>query len=257
MTPWRRTGCLRRFHPRPESAARIVCFPHAGGVATTFREVSASLPTDVELIAVQYPGRYERHRDAMPTSLRDLADEAAADLRSVPDGPTILFGHSMGALVAFETALRLEANRPIVRLFASAAWPPSRDWHEPDLDGWDDAAVIADLRRLGGLGDELLGEDDVLRDAIRTVRADQRLIRSYRADGHDILTSPITAVLGDADPKNNVEQVSGWAAHTAAGLTVEVLSGGHFYLRDRPTATAELITTYVDADRYVREGRTP
>jgi len=248
---WRRSGCLRRFHPRENAIARLVCFPHAGGSASTFMALSAGLPDRFELLAVQYPGRQERRFDAPAAGLVALAEEAAGDLQPLDDRPLALYGHSMGALVAFETARRLDGWNPAVRPFASAAWPPSVDWHEPDLETWGDDAIITELRRLDGLPEPVLCDDDVLREVLRIVRADQPLIRQYRADADAVLAAPLTAMLGDTDPKNTIAQVRGWARHTSAEFAVEVLRGGHFYLHDPRAGTAQAIAGTLAEDLSV------
>ncbi|MFV2098694.1 alpha-hydroxy-acid oxidizing protein [Micromonospora sp. LOL_014] len=227
------TTPIRTLHPRPAAAVRLACFPHAGGAADAFAVLAGALPDDVEVLTIQYPGRRERGSQPCATDLAALATEAAGLLASRLDRPLFLLGHSMGALVAFETARLLEREGTVAGLVVSAARPPGDDWGEPDLDAMDDAAVIAELRRLGGIPEALLREDDVVEEILRLLRADHRALRRYDRPAGVVLRAPVTVLLADADPKNSAEQVRGWARHTTGGCAVVPHTGGHFALLGR------------------------
>lgn len=243
---------VRAPHPRRDPAVRLACFPHAGAAADAFTALARALPEDVEVLTVQYPGRRERRSEPCAADITDLAAEAARFLAPFTDRPLALLGHSMGALVAFETTRLLEERGAVVRLFVSAARPPSEDWQEQDLDTLDDAAVVAELRRLGGVPEALLREDDVVAEILRLLRADHRALRRYRCPSDAPLKAPITVLLADADPKNTLAQTRGWARHTTHGCDTEILSGDHFALVGRDPAVARLL-----ADRLRDKGSTP
>ncbi|MFH8516825.1 thioesterase II family protein [Streptomyces gelaticus] len=250
MTTTARTSarCLRAFHPRPDAAARLVCFPHAGGTARAFAELSAALPADIAVDAVQYPGRHERRSDPHPGQITALADEVARALTDrADDRPLFLAGLSMGALVAFETARRLAATGAVTRLIVSAALPPSHDWQERDLDACTDAEIVAELRRLGGVPEELLGDEEVLRHVIDLLRTDHRALRRYGCPADATLSVPVTVLLGDADPKADVVRTRSWADHTTGTAHTEVLPGGHFALADPATGAARRLAELIRA----------
>ncbi|HEJ1191670.1 TPA: pyochelin biosynthesis editing thioesterase PchC, partial [Pseudomonas aeruginosa] len=118
---------VRPLRLTPMPRLRLACFPHAGGSASFFRSWSERLPPDIDLLALQYPGREDRFNEAPATRLEDLADGAALALRDFADAPLALFGHSLGAALAYETALRLEsAGAPLRHLFVSAHPAPHR-----------------------------------------------------------------------------------------------------------------------------------
>ncbi len=239
---------IRRFHARPQCRARLVCFPHAGGSAIAFSRLSECLPPDIELLAVQYPGRQERRADPSAPDIATLAEECARALLFFGDRPLALFGHSMGSLVAFETAHMITARHSLLRLFASAARPPSQDWAVIDVDSCGEAAIIADLRHLRGVPEELLENEEVRDEILRVLRADYRLLRAYQPSTSGILPVPITEMLGDADPRNSVSAAGAWARHTHAECVVEVLPGGHFYLNDQLPAVASIVARYLRHD---------
>jgi len=240
---------IRVPNPKQRPVTRLACFPHAGGGAEAFTALAAALADDVEVLAFQYPGRRERRAQPCATDLSALAEEAARALAPyAADRPLSLLGHSMGALVAFETARRLEQHGAVARVFVSAARPPAEDWEELDLDALTDHQIVAELRRLGGVPEALLREEDVASEIIRLLRADHRALRRYSCPTDAVLKAPITVLLADADPKNTLDQMQGWARHSANGFEIASLSGGHFALTERDPVVARLIDRLLHAD---------
>ncbi|MEU1127923.1 alpha-hydroxy-acid oxidizing protein [Streptomyces sp. NPDC005899] len=243
----------RSFHARPDSSALLVCFPHAGGAANTFAALSAALPESVQLLAVQYPGRQDRRGEPCAEDIATLAAGAAAALTPSDGRPLYLLGHSMGALVAFETARLLERRGAVARLFVSAARPPAQDWDEPDLDDLGDDELVSGLRKLGGVPEALLRDPETLGEVLRVLRADHRPLRRYRCARDTVLRTPVTVLLAAEDPKNSLGQMGEWAAHTGSGCDVETIEGGHFALTERPGTTASLLLGRMGAAGGPRE----
>ncbi len=240
---------LRTYHPRASAPARLVCFPHAGGAANAFVALSAALPEDVELLAVQYPGRQDRRGEPCAQDLSELAAGVAGALAASPDDrPLFLLGHSMGALVAFETARLLEERGGAARLFVSAARPPAQDWEEPDLALVGDGELVAGLRRLGGIPEPLLADPEIAAEILRLLRADHRALLRHRCAREHAVAAPVTVLLATADPKNSPAQMADWARHTTRGHEVVTLSGGHFALLERPAESALPVTERIRGD---------
>ncbi len=241
-------AALRVPRPREHAAVRLACFPHAGGGAEAYTALAGALPDDIEVLALQYPGRRERRAVPGAADIAELAGEAARALEPYADRPLSLLGHSMGALVAFETARLLEQRRTLGRLFVSAARPPGEDWEERDLDTLTDERLVAELRRLGGVPEQLLREPDVVEEILRLLRADHRALRRYGWPVDAAVRAPVSALLADADPKNTAEQMRGWARHTTGAFDLQVLSGGHFALLERASGTVRLLAGTLRAD---------
>lgn len=246
MTKMTHAGPLRMARPRPQAGIRLACFPHAGGAAAAFTRLAAALPEEIELVALQYPGRLERRAEPAAHEVARLAAEAAPAL--APDAasgrPLALLGHSMGALVAFETARLLELSVPVCALFVSAARPPDEDWGEPDLDALDDAEIGERLRLLGGVPEAMLSDRDVLAEILRPLRDDHRALRRYRCAPGTAVKTRITALHAEADPKNSTEQMRGWSRACAGGFALAQLPGGHFALTgESADDAARLLTT--------------
>ncbi|WDZ86556.1 thioesterase II family protein [Micromonospora cathayae] len=232
---------LRTFQPAPAAPVRLVCLPHAGGSASFFVPVARALAPAVEVVAVQYPGRQDRRSEPGIESLVGLADTIATELRALGDRPLALFGHSMGATVGFEVARLLEeAGSPPVRLFASGRRAPAQPATGTEFR-LDDESILADLRQLSGTDSRVLGDDELLRLAIPTIRADYAATAGYRFTGRLALSCPITVLTGDDDPKLRVDEADDWAQHTTAGYDLHVYPGGHFYLVEQQAAVLALI----------------
>lgn len=234
-----KTWC-RHYRPADDQADQLICFPHAGGSASFYLPVSAALSPAIDVVGIQYPGRQDRRREPPIDDIAPLADQIHAVLpRS--DRPVTLFGHSMGAIVAFEVARRLEADgRPVTRLFASGRRAPSRHRDET-VHQRDDAGILEEIRRLNGTDSALIEDDELMRAALPALRADYRAIETYRGDPGATVSCPVTALVGDADPKVTGDEARAWAGHTTGGFDIRVFSGGHFYLVDRAGDVVEIL----------------
>ncbi|GAB3966451.1 thioesterase II family protein [Streptomyces sparsus] len=238
---------IRRFRPAPDAAERLVCFPHAGGSASFYLPVATALSPGVDVVAVQYPGRQDRRQEPGPSSIAALADEVSRALAVWDDRPLTFFGHSMGALVAFEVARRMEsAGSGPVRLFASGRRAPSRTRNET-VHTLDDDGVVAELRALAGTDTRFLQDEELLRMVLPAIRSDYRAVETYRCEPGAALNCPITVLTGDADPKTSLEEAGAWDEHTAAEAELLVFPGGHFYLSERPGEVLAVLTEHFAA----------
>ncbi|MEU5615141.1 thioesterase II family protein [Streptomyces sparsogenes] len=234
------TSSIRRFHPS-EAGVRLVCFPHAGGAASYFFRLSRQLSPVADVLAVQYPGRQERRKEPCVGSVTELADMLVAELREWTDRPLALFGHSMGALVGFEVARRLEREgiRP-VSFFASGRAAPSFSRDE-GVHRRDDRALAAKVRELGGTASGLLDDPDVAAMLLPAIRNDYRAVETYRHTPGPPLTCPLVVFTGDADPQVSAEEARAWRAFSTGGFELHTYSGGHFFLDAHAASVLEKI----------------
>jgi surfactin synthase thioesterase subunit len=217
---------LRRYRTVPAARLRLVCFPYAGGAANVFRLWHNSLPDDVEVLAVQYPGRHDRLTEPTIDVMGVLTDRVAEALDQLPEYPTVLFGHSMGASVAYEVTARLAAVPRM--LVVSGASAPHRAVAKPVPRTEGD--VIAEVREVAG-PHEALADPELRALTMPALWADYRLIRGYLPrPGARPVPVPIVGYAGLGDPTVSLDRVRAWAELTTAGFEMVSFPGGHFFL---------------------------
>jgi pyochelin biosynthesis protein PchC len=239
------SGRWIRGYRRVPGGVPLFCFPHAGGAASYFHSWSASLAPDIEVLAVQYPGREGRSVEPCVMNIPDLADQIQAALGSSLPETFAFFGHSMGAILAFEVARRItrEEGRGPARLFVSGRSAPTRLRHR-SLHKAGNPALIAELRLLGATDPRILEQREVLEELILpTMRADYTASETYRFEPGPPLSCDITAMVGDLDSWNTPEEAAEWSAQTTGAFDLHVYPGGHFYLNDCRAQVFEVISS--------------
>jgi surfactin synthase thioesterase subunit len=227
---------LLRLPPRPRARVRLFCFPHAGGGGSAYRLWSGGLPEGVEVCAVQPPGRESRLSEPAAASVRELVEGLLPELARHLDLPFAFFGHSMGAVVAAETARALLAagGPPPRHLVVSARRPPHLAGTEPPLHPLPDDAFVAEVqRRYGGIHPEVARHADLMALLLPGLRADIRALETHRPPPRPPLPCPVSAFGGADDRLTPRAHLDAWRGETSGPFRVRVFPGGHFYLDAR------------------------
>lgn len=226
---------VQRPRPVPDPELRLFVAHHAGGSHTPYRSWAAHLPAGWELCLLEAPGRNVR-RGALCTDAAQLAATYLDDIRPWTDRPYALFGHSMGAVAAYELTLELAARGlPLPHwLGLSALNPPE---HHPRADArYDlpDAELREAVLAMGGTPREVLEHPEMWALLEPVLRADLRLAESWRPRAADPLTVPLSVFVADSDPVATPALAGTWADRSTRFQRVHVLEGEHFYFQPDP-----------------------
>lgn len=212
---------------------KLFCFPYAGGTSQIYRSWDQYLPPTVEVIAVELPGRGSRLREPAFVSLPDLVQALTTAMIPMLNGPFAFFGHSMGAIIAFELARsmrRLFDREPEV-LCASGRRAPQVPSDKPHTYDLPKDEFIAELKRIDGTPREVLEHAELMELVLPLLRADFQLIETYEYDEGPPLSCPITAYGGESDEEECGELMSMWQSQTTSDFALHLLPGDHFFLR--------------------------
>lgn len=246
-----------RFGRLAKARARLFCFPYAGVGASAYRLWGKSLP-DFDVIALQMPGREGRLAEPPFESIEAMVSVALPVIRAHADLPFAIFGHSMGALVAFEVALALEAAGDAVpiHLFVSARRPADAPERDTLLNQLPDAELLAALeQRYGGVPTAILQEEELLRLLLPTMRADLKAIESYAPRADRQVRCRITVYGGANDRRPYPTELPGWQRMSEHPTRVRVFDGDHFYLASQRDALLTDVAATIDTELAQRASR--
>lgn len=229
---------------KPSARLRLFCFPYAGGNAWTFHKWPESLPAWVELCALQLPGRGNRMHEHPFTSLLPLVQAVAPEIEPYLDRPFAFFGHSMGAMIAFELARHFRRERGLLpsQLLISGRRAPHLPRTEKDLSSLSEPEFLDSLRDLNGTPKEVLENRELMQLMSTLLRADFAVCTRYTYRHEPPLSCPIMAFGGLSDREVSRKQLEGWGEHTSASFSVRMLPGDHFFLNSDQSTLLTLLT---------------
>lgn len=239
------------------SAPRIFCFPHAGGSPRVFLDWQPGLGEEAEIVAICRPGKEHRAAEPAPT-IDEFVDGAVVAITALAEAdsrPFYLFGHSMGAPVAYEVCRRLAGSGSAALQHyigsgcsAPALLPSQRVRDIAKLSGAQFAEALAFF---GGLPPEVIADEDVRDLLLPGLTADFNIAVGYRYQARPPLEVPATIVVGREDPHVKQPQIEPWAREFAAPPQVHFVDGGHFYFEPKPTAIVDILLSLVRDDQHV------
>jgi surfactin synthase thioesterase subunit len=236
-----------------DASRHLFCFAHAGGGPSFFRPWRAPLAPEIAVRRVLLPGREWRLEEPPFRHITELLGPLCAALEPHLDQPYAVFGHSMGAVVAFEVARwfsRSSAAGPrclIVSGRRAPGLPPGRR-----LSELPDDEFVAEVGRLNGIPPEILDEPELLEMMLPALRADYELTETYQPLPGGLLNCPVVAYLGTDDPEVDYDAMLRWREVTTGEFSVRLFRGDHFYLKGGRPDVLEAVRDDLRPERWAR-----
>jgi medium-chain acyl-[acyl-carrier-protein] hydrolase len=223
--------CLMNYRPNEDAKVRLFCFPYAGGSAAVFSPWADRLLPHVDMWTIEYPGRGLRRRERATTRMDMLVADIVRHLLPHLKMPFAVFGHSMGAIVAFEVLRQLPntAQSHMLSLFASGCRGPSLRSRRRQCHDLPDVEFIDELRSLNGTPEEILTDHDLLRLLLPTLRADFQASETYRYRTGPKLPCPVFAYGGASDADVKRQDLEAWCHESDEACVVRIFPGDHFF----------------------------
>lgn len=220
--------------PNPAARMRLFCLPYAGGTASLYHSWWRPGPPGIDIVPVQLPGRGSRLAEEPEAHHERLVGQLTQALLPHVVGPFALFGHSMGALLAFELAHRLTRHGWAPRaLFVAAYAAPHLPRARTDVHLLPRQQFRTELIRLGGTPEALLADSELFDICLSRLRADWAVVETYEYRPRPALDIDISAFAGSADPEVSIGELREWRDHTTRDFRMRVIDGDHFFIHRR------------------------
>lgn len=226
-------------------SVKLYCLPYSGASAALYYRWQRQLPAWLRVVPVELPGRGLRIAEPLHTDVRTLVAHLAADLRSqLDDGPYAVFGHSLGAILAFELVhelIRRRAPAPLSLFVAGTSAPTRRQRSLEELSSLKtDEAVVAYLRKLGGTPDEVLANEELMGMTLPIVKADFKLCESYTYAAQSRIPCHLAVLSGRGDDIPG-DDLLAWQAEAGDAFSLTMFDGGHFFIHENQVEVLHFI----------------
>lgn len=235
---------IARPRPRHTADVRLFCFPYAGGGSLGYRRWADEMMGNVEVCPIQLPGRESQMRAKPFERVQPLVQALAPALRPYLDQPFAFFGHSMGALIAFEMAREIRRRYGVepLRLYVSARVAPHLRLPREPMYLLPDGEFMDVLRELNGTPREVLENEEMMRLIMPLLRADFAVNEAYTYTEEEPLTCPIFALGGLRDPEATAENMEPWRRHTRGEFKLQMFPGDHFFINAAQTLLLRVLS---------------
>ena len=244
------------FKQEKNAYIRLFCFHYGGGSASTFRRWSKDLIDDTELVAIQLPGREERFNEPLLNNVSQVVDQLCLNFNNYGDKPFILFGHSIGALIAFEfvRALRIKGMPQPKHLIVSGTKAPQVPLKKQPIHDLPNVKFIKELRKYNGIPDYIIEDEELISIFIPTIRADFSISETYKYTNEEPLICPITALGGLNDDTFNLDDLLKWKKQTTSSFKSHFLTGDHFFINTSYEEVIKIVNQalYNEITKFIR-----
>lgn len=237
------TKWYKNFKPKPEAKIRLFCFHHSGGGASSYYRWLEHISPNIELIAIQLPGREDRFCEPVMSCLEDIIAELSEGFWAYKEKPFYVFGHSLGALVGFEfvKAIRKVYSISPCYLVISAARAPHLIPCRLPLSQLDDETLIEKLKVYDGIDEHILNHRELLNLFLPSLRSDFYLLEKYQYNSSQPFRCDILTMAGSHDKTVSDEDLHAWSAYTKGKFTYLSFPGSHFFIKNHQKRILQII----------------
>lgn len=223
------------------SSPIVLCFTHAGGNPENYLNWQKISSSSLRFKNFCLPGTGRRFTESYPTGIKELANQVAAEIDSFDLENYYLFGHSMGAVLAFEVALRV--IKPAKGLIVSASAAPANIPSERvmKMTKMTDKEFSKEIVFFNGLDEKIVAGNDFISAFLKRIRKDFDLISRYNYQENKLLSMPLFTIVGDADPHVSPDAMEQWKSVTSGEFKSYIVQGDHFYFNEDASLLSDVI----------------
>jgi len=238
------------YKRNPNATIRLFCFHHSGGGASAYYPWVEHLSPNIEMVAIQLPGRENRFTESLTNNLKDITAQLREGFYSYKDKPFFVFGHSLGALISFEFIKTIFQRYSVYprHMIVSATKAPHLPFRMKHLSKLDDNTLKEELKVYNGINEHILHNDELLELFLPIIKSDFSIYESHCFSESKPLPCDILALSGTHDQTVTEEEIFGWSAYTLGKFERLSFPGGHFFIKDYQKNVLELINQI--GDRY-------
>ncbi len=245
---------LFQHHEKPDATVRLICFHYAAGNASWFSSWEQYCDEGMELCAVQLPQRNRRRNEDMPDTIEELAESFISENTELFDMPFIIFGHSMGAMIAYETVFQLKEKyglSPELLVVSACGAPmyPEIQFTGQSVLNISDDDIKYILNDYGQIDDELLDSQDFCDYYFPIVRSDFHVCETYCKKPEIEVDCSILVLRGSFDTKVSEEDCKTWKKYTSSDCRIEKFVGGHFFPQDHTKEIVDIIRAEINKQK--------
>lgn len=232
--------------PNPQAKLTLFCFPYAGTGAVVYRKWPDDLPSEIEVCSILLPGRETRLRAELYVSIHPLLDALITEITPLLDRPYAFYGHSLGALLAFELTRRLrrQSTRLPIHLFLSGRRAPGLPDTQHPIHKLDNNAFAEAIQeRYNGIPQVILEDAELLDIFLPILKADISILETYEYIPENALDIPISVFGGEQDPVASFQELQAWQKLTTRDFDIRVFPGNHFFIQEQRTELLQAIST--------------
>lgn len=240
-----------KYENKPHAPIRLFCFHHSGGGASVYHPWLKLLSPNIEMIAIQLPGRESRFTEPLTNNLNEIVEKLTEHFNFYKGKPYIIFGHSLGGLLAYEFTKSIQRHYSLLpnQLIISATKAPHLPFRMKHLSKLDSKALKEELKVYNGIDEHLLSNDELLELFLPIIKSDFSISETYNYTHSNPLSCDILAISGTEDKTVNENEVQAWSKHTEGKFEHTSIAGGHFFIKEHQKEILELINQNIN--RYI------